>query len=114
MACRGLAWQFLRGARAFSHEWFFDLVRWGEEAHSRGLKNSETNSSQATPLYRQTQAPSANVKGANDRIAVGVVGLGPCGAFNAHLRIIYSKRKEAAARRFFPVLTFGRLSDRTP
>ena len=29
-----------------------------------------------TPVYGQTQAPSANVKGANDRIAVGVIGVG--------------------------------------
>src|SRR5512146_2687619 len=29
-----------------------------------------------TPVYGQNQAPSAGVKGANDRIAVAVVGVG--------------------------------------
>ena len=37
-----------------------------------------------TPVYGQNQAPSANVKGANDRIVIGVVGLGGQGSF--HLR----------------------------
>jgi predicted dehydrogenase len=38
-----------------------------------------------TPVYGQSQAPSANVKGANNRITVGFVGIGGQG-FNAHVK----------------------------
>src|SRR5438034_1461892 len=37
-----------------------------------------------TPVYGQNQAPSANVTGANDRIAVGFIGVGNQGM--AHVR----------------------------
>jgi predicted dehydrogenase len=37
------------------------------------------------PVYGQNQSPSANVKGANDKITVGYIGLGGQG-FNAHVR----------------------------
>lgn len=38
-----------------------------------------------TPVYGQTQAPSANVVGANERLAIGYIGVGGQG-FNAHVR----------------------------
>lgn len=37
------------------------------------------------PVYGQNQAPSANVKGANDRIIIGNIGVGNQG-YNAHVR----------------------------
>lgn len=40
-----------------------------------------------TPVYGQSQAPSANVLGANDRITVGYIGVGGQG-FNAHVKIM--------------------------
>lgn len=39
-----------------------------------------------TPVYGQSQAPSANVTGANNRIVVGVIGTGKQGT--AHLRML--------------------------
>jgi len=64
-----------------------------------------------TPVYGQSQAPSANVKGANDKITIGFIGLGPQGSFHLHnfvrnaskwniaiggLCDLWSKRLEAA------------------
>src|SRR5438309_9607522 len=46
-----------------------------------------------TPVYGQTQAPSANVAGANDRIAVAVVGVG-FGIGKNHLQGIHDKASE--------------------
>jgi len=46
-----------------------------------------------TPVYGQNQAPSANVKGANDRIAVAVVGIG-FGIGQNHLVGIHEKSNE--------------------
>ena len=46
-----------------------------------------------TPVYGQNQAPSANVLGANDRIEVGVVGIG-VGIGQNHLIGIHEKSKE--------------------
>src|SRR6516162_3227322 len=43
-----------------------------------------------TPVYGQNQAPSANVAGANNRIAVGVVGVG-FGIGQNHLVGIHEK-----------------------
>jgi predicted dehydrogenase len=40
-----------------------------------------------TPVYGQSQAPSANVAGANSRINVGYIGVGTQG-FNAHVRVM--------------------------
>ena len=44
-----------------------------------------TVSALKSPIYGQNQAPSANVKGANDKIVVGFVGVGGQGT-NAHVR----------------------------
>jgi predicted dehydrogenase len=46
-----------------------------------------------TPVYGQTQAPSANVTGANNRIAVGVIGVG-FGIGQNHLMGIHEKQNE--------------------
>src|SRR5215471_20565170 len=46
-----------------------------------------------TPVYGQNQAPSANVTGANNRIAVGVIGLG-VGIGQNHLNGIHEKANE--------------------
>src|SRR5438874_356767 len=46
-----------------------------------------------TSIYGQNQAPSAGVKGANNRIVVGFVGLGGQG-FNAHVRQIKAHASE--------------------
>ena len=46
-----------------------------------------------TPVYGQNQAPSANVTGANNRIAVGVVGIG-FGIGQNHLVGIHDKSNE--------------------
>jgi len=46
-----------------------------------------------TPVYGQTQAPSANVTGANNRIAVGVIGIG-FGIGQNHLVGIHEKSNE--------------------
>jgi predicted dehydrogenase len=46
-----------------------------------------------TPVYGQTQVPSANVTGANSRIAVGVIGIG-FGIGQNHLVGIHEKRNE--------------------
>jgi predicted dehydrogenase len=46
-----------------------------------------------TPVYGQTQAPSANVTGANNRIAVGVIGIG-FGIGQNHLVGIHDKGNE--------------------
>src|SRR6266702_7853655 len=46
-----------------------------------------------TPIYGQNTAPSAGVTGANDRIAVGFIGVGAQG-FNAHVRQIKSHATE--------------------
>lgn len=46
-----------------------------------------------TPVYGQTQAPSANVAGANNRIAVGIVGIG-FGIGQNHLVGIHDKGNE--------------------
>ncbi|HEV2208993.1 MAG TPA: Gfo/Idh/MocA family oxidoreductase, partial [Verrucomicrobiae bacterium] len=46
-----------------------------------------------TPVYGQTQAPSANVTGANNRIAVGVIGIG-FGIGQNHLVGIHEKANE--------------------
>ena len=46
-----------------------------------------------TPVYGQTQAPSANVTGANNRIAVGVIGIG-FGIGQNHLVGIHEKQNE--------------------
>jgi predicted dehydrogenase len=46
-----------------------------------------------TPVYGQTQAPSANVAGANNRIAVGVIGIG-FGIGQNHLVGIHDKSNE--------------------
>lgn len=46
-----------------------------------------------TPVYGQTQAPSANVAGANNRIAVGVIGVG-FGIGQNHLVGIHEKANE--------------------
>jgi predicted dehydrogenase len=46
-----------------------------------------------TPVYGQNQAPSANVAGANNRIAVGVVGIG-VGIGQNHLNGIHEKANE--------------------
>src|ERR1041385_273932 len=43
-----------------------------------------------TPVYGQTQAPSANVAGANDKIAVAVIGVG-FGIGQNHLQGINAK-----------------------
>lgn len=45
-----------------------------------------------TPVYGQSQAPSANVKGANNRIVIGHVGVG--GQGGRHVRGFTSKHKE--------------------
>jgi predicted dehydrogenase len=45
-----------------------------------------------TPVYGQSQSPSVNVKGANDRIAVAFIGTGSQG--KAHIRSVKSKAKE--------------------
>lgn len=45
------------------------------------------------PVYGQTQAPSANVTGANNRIAVGVIGVG-FGIGKNHLEGIHGKANE--------------------
>src|SRR5581483_1054275 len=46
-----------------------------------------------TPVYGQNQAPSANVVGANDRIEVGVIGIG-FGIGQNHLIGIHEKANE--------------------
>lgn len=46
-----------------------------------------------TPVYGQSQAPSANVTGANNRIAVGVIGIG-FGIGQNHLIGIHEKSNE--------------------
>ena len=46
-----------------------------------------------TPVYGQNQAPSANVTGANNRIAVGIVGIG-FGIGQNHLVGIHEKSNE--------------------
>src|SRR5437762_9789910 len=46
-----------------------------------------------TPVYGQSEAPSANVTGANNRIAVGVIGIG-VGIGQNHLSGIHSKAGE--------------------
>jgi len=46
-----------------------------------------------TPVYGQNQAPSANVTGANNRIAVGVIGVG-FGIGQNHLIGIHEKQNE--------------------
>src|SRR5438309_11762265 len=46
-----------------------------------------------TPVYGQTQAPSANVAGANDKIAVAVIGVG-FGIGKNHLQGIHDKASE--------------------
>lgn len=46
-----------------------------------------------TPVYGQTQAPSANVTGANNRIAVGIIGIG-FGIGQNHLVGIHEKANE--------------------
>src|SRR4029453_19176552 len=46
-----------------------------------------------TPIYGQNQAPSANVAGANNRIAVGVIGIG-FGIGQNHLLGIHEKANE--------------------
>src|SRR5205807_1256138 len=46
-----------------------------------------------TPIYGQNQAPSANVAGANNRIAVAVVGVG-FGIGKNHLQGIHQKASE--------------------
>jgi predicted dehydrogenase len=46
-----------------------------------------------TPIYGQNQAPSANVTGANDRIQVGVIGIG-FGIGQNHLAGIHEKANE--------------------
>src|SRR5678816_4875668 len=46
-----------------------------------------------TPVYGQSQAPSANVTGANNRIAVAVVGLG-VGIGQDHFDGIHEKANE--------------------
>jgi len=46
-----------------------------------------------TPVYGQNQAPSANVTGANNRIAVAVVGLG-VGIGQNHFNGIHEKANE--------------------
>src|SRR5262249_36860934 len=46
-----------------------------------------------TPVYGQSQAPSANVIGANDRIEVAVVGVG-FGIGQNHLIGVHEKAKE--------------------
>jgi len=46
-----------------------------------------------TPVYGQNQAPSANVTGANNRIAVGVIGIG-FGIGQNHLVGIHEKQNE--------------------
>lgn len=55
----------------------------GADSRRRFIKKSAATaaavaavSSLKTPVYGQNQAPSANVKGANDRIVVGFVGVG--------------------------------------
>ncbi|RME94898.1 MAG: gfo/Idh/MocA family oxidoreductase [Verrucomicrobia bacterium] len=45
-----------------------------------------------TPVYGQNQAPSANVKGANEKVVIGFVGLGGQGSF--HLRNILAMKDE--------------------
>jgi predicted dehydrogenase len=47
-------------------------------------------SSWLTPIYGQSQAPSANVRGANDRIAVGIIGVG-YGIGKNHLQGIHER-----------------------
>lgn len=51
-----------------------------------------TNTLRTTPLYRQTQAPSVNILGANERIAVAIIGVG-WGCGQNHLLGIYAKSK---------------------
>jgi predicted dehydrogenase len=46
-----------------------------------------------TPVYGQTQAPSANVAGANNKLAVGIVGVG-FGIGKNHLQGIHEKANE--------------------
>ena len=46
-----------------------------------------------TPVYGQSQAPSANVTGANDRIAIAIVGVG-FGIGQNHLLGLHEKRNE--------------------
>src|SRR6516162_1108802 len=46
-----------------------------------------------TPVYGQNQAPSANVTGANNRIAVGIIGIG-FGIGQNHLVGIHEKSNE--------------------
>ena len=52
-----------------------------------------TTSVLKTPVYGQNQAPSANVTGANNRIAVGVIGIG-FGIGQNHLVGIHEKSNE--------------------
>ena len=52
-----------------------------------------TNSFGIAPVYNQTQAPSVNTVGANDRIAVAIVGVG-WGFGQNHLVGIHEKSKE--------------------
>src|SRR5215469_18536531 len=52
-----------------------------------------TGSLLKTPVYGQNQAPSANVTGANNRIAVGVIGVG-FGIGQNHLVGIHEKSNE--------------------
>jgi predicted dehydrogenase len=51
-----------------------------------------------TPVYGQSQAPSANVKGANDRIVVGYIGIGgrPSNSPGMGLAHVESQKKNAA------------------
>src|SRR5215813_7364566 len=46
-----------------------------------------------TPVYGQNQAPSANVTGANNKIAVAVIGVG-FGIGQNHLKGIHEKSNE--------------------
>src|SRR5947207_12549302 len=46
-----------------------------------------------TPVYGQNQAPSANVTGSNNRIAVGIIGIG-FGIGQNHLVGIHEKSKD--------------------
>src|ERR1051326_8089818 len=46
-----------------------------------------------TPVYGQNQAPSANVTGSNNRIAVGIIGIG-FGIGQNHLVGIHEKSNE--------------------
>ena len=71
----------------------------GSETRRSFIKKAATAAAVATtpslfttPVYGQNQAPSANVAGANDKLVLGVVGLGGQGSL--HLRNFLAMKDE--------------------